>query len=58
MRLCQYRNCKKNIDHMRPNAKFCSRNCKSCERKYKSNEKNKKVNSVKYVKRLLQNTRR
>lgn len=41
MRICQYRNCKRNISHMRKNAKYCSRNCKSCERKYKSNEKNK-----------------
>jgi len=41
MRICLYRNCKKDITEMRPNAKFCSRNCKSCERKYKSNEKNK-----------------
>ena len=43
VRICQYRNCKKNIEQMRPNAKFCSRNCKSCERKYKSNEKKEKV---------------
>lgn len=41
MRICLYRNCKKDISHMRKNAKYCSRNCKSCERKYKSNEKNK-----------------
>lgn len=41
MRICLYRNCKKDISNMRINAKFCSRNCKSCERKYKSNEKKK-----------------
>jgi hypothetical protein len=41
MRICQYRNCNNNINHMRTNAKFCSRNCKSCERKYKSNERKK-----------------
>ena len=39
MRICNYRNCEKEISNMRPNAKYCSRNCKSCERKYKSNEK-------------------
>jgi hypothetical protein len=41
MRICNYRNCEKEISNMRPNAKYCSRNCKSCERKYKSNEKKK-----------------
>lgn len=46
VRVCQYRNCVKSIEHMRPNAKFCSRNCKSCERKYKSNEKKKKLNLI------------
>lgn len=44
-RICQYRNCIKDITEMRPNAKYCSRNCKSCERKYKSNEK-KKLNKI------------
>ena len=39
MRICQYRNCNKDISVMRKNAKYCSRNCKSCERKYKSNER-------------------
>lgn len=33
-RLCNYRNCKKDISDMRPNAIYCSRNCKSCESKY------------------------
>lgn len=41
MRICSYRNCKKDISIMRANAKYCSRNCKSCERKYKSNERKK-----------------
>ena len=41
MRICNYRNCSKDISNMRSNAKYCSRNCKSCERKYKSNEKKK-----------------
>jgi hypothetical protein len=41
MRICNYRNCVKDISSMRSNAKYCSRNCKSCERKYKSNEKKK-----------------
>lgn len=40
-RICNYRNCDKDISNMRTNAKFCSRNCKSCERKYKSNNKKK-----------------
>lgn len=43
MRICQYRNCNKDITYMRPNAKYCSRNCKSCERKYKSNERKKLI---------------
>ena len=33
-RLCSYRNCKKDINNKRPQAKFCDRNCKSCESKY------------------------
>ena len=32
MRICNYRNCKKDISNMRRDAKYC-------ERKYKSNEK-------------------
>jgi hypothetical protein len=38
-RKCEYRNCKKDISHKRPNAKFCDRNCKSCESKYKRRRK-------------------
>lgn len=34
MRNCNYRNCKKDISHMRPNAKYCSRKCKCNERRY------------------------
>ena len=38
MRVCKYRNCKKDISNMRPNAKFSVRKCKAGERKYKSIE--------------------
>ena len=40
-RVCEYRNCSKDISKMRPSAKYCSRNCKSCERKYDKREDNK-----------------
>ena len=44
-KICNYRNCNKDISNMRPDAKFCCRNHKTYENTYKKREKNKKGNT-------------
>jgi hypothetical protein len=39
-RKCSYRNCGKDISHMRKDAKYCNRNCKGCEGKYVKRQDN------------------
>ena len=38
-KICNYRNCDKDISHMRPDSKFCCRNHKTYENTYKKREK-------------------
>jgi hypothetical protein len=52
-RICDYRNCNKDISKMRPSAKYCSRNCKSCERKYDKREDNKIEKNKQEIVKLL-----
>lgn len=60
-RICEYRNCCKDISHKRPQAKFCDRKCKSNESKYKRRRKallekykQNDMNKVKEYKKLLE----
>jgi hypothetical protein len=52
-RICEYRNCNKDISEMRKDAKYCSRNCKTCERKYSKREDNKINKQREHIKNLL-----
>ena len=52
-RICEYRNCNKDISEMRKDAKYCSRNCKTCERKYNKREDNKIKLEREHIKDLL-----
>ena len=38
-KICNYRNCNKDISHMRPDAKFCCRKHKNYENIYKKRKK-------------------
>jgi hypothetical protein len=63
-RICEYRNCNKDISDKRPQSKFCNRKCKGNEGKYKRRRKafieecikreTKVVESIKLFKKLLE----